>query len=387
MVKLLSEEERIRRTLILCVDSDNDLGVKASVKTPVIGRDDNLKAATSLAISDPEEADANAIFEAVRMYDRLTASAGPKEEYEVATVAGSELGGVAADRKMVSELMEVLKRFPADDVILVTDGYSDETIIPLVQSRVPVVSVRRIVIRHSKSIEESVALFSRYLKLLIEEPKYSKIALGIPGAIMLLICVLWALNLLKYAWVAFLTIFGGILFVKGFRLDELFKGAKTLHAPSLAKYLILFSYSAGILLIGIGCYQAYTFIITYIMPTPPETFSGWIKVLPRLAGWFALRSSIPIITGICVVSFGKTLHWAFKKDHRFLHGAVSIVMLVWSQRLIYEASYLLINPSLSYSGLIESILIGMFLLALSIIIAFTIKKRYSNFFKGEEIES
>ena len=29
------------RTLVLCVDRDDDLGVKAGVKTPVLGREEN----------------------------------------------------------------------------------------------------------------------------------------------------------------------------------------------------------------------------------------------------------------------------------------------------------------------------------------------------------
>ena len=63
------EEEK--RILILCVDRDDDLGKKAGIKTPVLGRDENLNAAIALALRDPEEADANAMFEGVRGYDRL----------------------------------------------------------------------------------------------------------------------------------------------------------------------------------------------------------------------------------------------------------------------------------------------------------------------------
>ena len=46
-----------RLILILCVDRDADLGTKADIKTPLIGRAANLNAAVSLALKDPEEAD------------------------------------------------------------------------------------------------------------------------------------------------------------------------------------------------------------------------------------------------------------------------------------------------------------------------------------------
>ena len=134
-------ESEQKRVLVLCVDRDGDLGAKAGVKTPVVGREDNISAAVSLALKDPEEPDANAMFEAVRIYDRLKAENRPEEVVEVATISGSELGGISADRKVVVELNDLLHSFEATEVILVSDGYSDEAVLPVVQSRVPVSAV------------------------------------------------------------------------------------------------------------------------------------------------------------------------------------------------------------------------------------------------------
>ena len=120
-----SAKKKPERFLVLCVDRDDDLGMKAGIKTPILGRKENINAAASLALRDPEEPDANAIFEAVRIYDNLKKGAKEQqEEYEVATIAGSDLGGVGADRQLVAKLNEVLNGFSATDVILVTDGYN-----------------------------------------------------------------------------------------------------------------------------------------------------------------------------------------------------------------------------------------------------------------------
>ena len=81
------------KTLILCIDGDNDIGVKGKVKTPILGRKANLDSATALAVSDPEEADANAMFGAVKLYDRMIKEY-PEESFEVATIAGTSRGGV-----------------------------------------------------------------------------------------------------------------------------------------------------------------------------------------------------------------------------------------------------------------------------------------------------
>ena len=164
MDKRETQQQTQKRILILCVDRDGDLEIKAAVKTPLLGRPANLDGAVALALKDPEEPDANAMFEAVRLYDRLQDEKQPDEIFEVATISGNDLGGVSADRKLVAELNSLLSSFSANEVILVTDGYSDEAVLPLVESRVPVSSVRRIVIKHSESIEETAAVFTKYIK-------------------------------------------------------------------------------------------------------------------------------------------------------------------------------------------------------------------------------
>jgi hypothetical protein len=185
-----AEQQTQKRILILCVDRDADIETKAGIKTPIVGRTANLDSAVSLALKDPEEADANAMFESVRLIDRLQQDKKPEETFEVATVSGSELGGVSADRKLVDELNRVIDSFSATEVILVTDGFTDEAILPLVQSRVPVSSVRRVVIKHSESIEETAAVFTKYFRMLFNDPRYSRIALGIPGLLFLLYGIL-----------------------------------------------------------------------------------------------------------------------------------------------------------------------------------------------------
>ena len=64
------DDKKTSKTLIICIDRDDDIG-RAGVKTPIVGRDACIQAAMKLAISGPEEADANAIFGAVRQYDEL----------------------------------------------------------------------------------------------------------------------------------------------------------------------------------------------------------------------------------------------------------------------------------------------------------------------------
>ena len=214
------EEKEQKRILVLCVDRDGDLESKAGVKTPLIGRGENLDGAVALALKDPEEPDANAMFEAIRVYDHLKAENNPAETFEIATLSGSELGGVGADRKIVAGLNELLQSFSASEVILITDGYSDEAVLPLVQSRVPVSSVRRIVVKHSESIEETAALLSRYLRMIIDNPRYSRVALGLPGLLILILAVMSFFGWVQYYLIFFVLVLSVALLVKGFGIDK-----------------------------------------------------------------------------------------------------------------------------------------------------------------------
>jgi len=227
MAKRETQQQTQKRILILCVDRDGDLEVKADIKTPLLGRTANLEGAIGLALKDPEEPDANAMFEAVRLYDRLQNERQPEEVFEVATISGSDLGGVSADRKLVTELNNLLGSFNANEVILVADGYSDEAILAVVESRVPVSSVRRIVIKHSESIEETAAVFTKYIRLLVDNPRYARMALGLPGVLVLIFGILWAIDNLRiypgaiyYYGIAFVIVLGGFLLIKAIGVDN-----------------------------------------------------------------------------------------------------------------------------------------------------------------------
>lgn len=380
-------EEKTERILVLCVDRDNDLGVKARIKTPVLGREENLNAAVSLALQDPEDPDSNAVFEAVRIYDRLRDNGVP-EENQIATITGLERAGVDADRKIISELTSVLEEFPASGVILVTDGYSDEAVLPLIQSRVPVNSVRRIVIKHSESIEETAAIFSRYLKIVTGTPRYSRYLLGLPGILIIVLAVLSLIpSGLLYAWTVIFVIVGTFFFIKGFGIDE---KIRRYSPPPLSGQIIGFSAAMGILLIGIGSYQALSYlfrnwdaVVTAILGFyPPTEPAQWLVLLPPLIGHFISRSITLIVIGVCVLLSGLSIRYFLRRDPRIWRTFVVIVAWAWSRQILYEVSQILISPEWSYQNLVFDIIVGILLTLTTALITFLLNKRYAPFFKG-----
>ncbi len=376
---------KVERILVLCVDRDDDLGMKAGINTPVIGRKENVNSAASLALRDPEEADANAMFEAVRIYDNLKKNAKGQEEHEVATIAGSDLEGVEADRQLVAELTEVLKVFQATDVILVTDGYTDEMVLPLIESRVPVTSVRRIVIQHSKNIEETAALFTRYMKILVENPRYSRMLLGLPGILFIVLGILAFIPRgLDYAIPALGVIVGAFLFMRGFRLDKaannFIKWVREYSPPPFTVQIAGFSAIAGILVILIGGYlgatAAYEAAINVADP---------LGEIPRLGGEFMYASTYLIGIGICVILSGRAIRWFFERDFRLWRTIVIVVAVAWTSVIFVEASKILINPRTTpYSTLAIAIVGGIPVVLSAFFTVLLLRRRYSAFSKGAE---
>ncbi len=391
----MPKAKKEEHVLILCVDRDNDLGVKAEIKTPLLGREANLRAAVRLALRDPEEPDANAMFEAVRIYDRLRQEeVETPQNYQIATITGSEIGNVGADRKVVSQLTEVLEKFPASDVILVTDGYSDEAILPLIESRVPITSVRRVVMKHSKSIEETAALFSRYLKMIVENPRYSRILLGLPGILLILLGILSVFNLLVYTGIAFLIVLGALLLVKGFGID---KGARGFYhwvgeysPPPLRVQIAGFSTVAGGLLVLVGCYLggvSATEAIPLLEP-PPVDLGQWLSYLPTLTGHFISESILAIVIGICVLLSGRVIRFFFERDSRLWRTVVVVVVVAWSWTIFSQAAQVLISPGKEvYTvGLVFTIIIGIPLAVGTAFISFLLHRKYASFFREKEEE-
>ncbi len=366
-------ESNEKRILILCVDRDGDLGTKAEIKTPLIGRAANLEGAVALALKDPEEPDANAMFEAVSLYDRLQKEKKPEEVFEISTICGSELGGVGADRKLVGELSTVLGSFSANEVILVTDGYTDEAVLPLVESRVPVSSVRRIVVKHSESIEESAQLMGKYLRMLIEDPKYSRIALGVPGVLFVSWVLCWVSNVAQYYPIALLVILGSVLLIKGFGVDRLaknfYKWAKEYSPPPLP--------------VQIGNYS--NALSSIVMP--PIDTGGWISMLPSLAGYYINGAIDLIVVGLATVLFGRVIRLYFDHDARVLRNGALIVSVVWCRWIFAGAADVLIAPS-SISNilmnLVFNIIVGILIGIASVLVVIIIHRSAKDFFTGSK---
>ncbi|ELZ87423.1 hypothetical protein C453_03694 [Haloferax elongans ATCC BAA-1513] len=140
--------------LVLCVDLDDDLGRKTGLDTPVVGRQNVEDAAVALATADPEDSDVNVLFQGIRVHDELLEE--EDEEVEVAAVTGLEGSDVKANRAIGEEIDTVLASLSTGEpihAIVISDGAQDESVLPVIRSRVPIDGVRRVVVRQAQNLE------------------------------------------------------------------------------------------------------------------------------------------------------------------------------------------------------------------------------------------
>jgi len=166
--------------LVVCVDLDDDLGRKTGMETPVIGRDAVQDAAVALATADPEDSDVNVLFEGVHLADTIE-----DETVEVAAVTGVDGRDIEANRKVGEELDRVLAEIATGEdirAIVVTDGAQDESVIPVIRSRVQIDAVRRVVVRQAQDLESMYYT----IKQVLDDPE-TRGTLLVPLGILLLI--------------------------------------------------------------------------------------------------------------------------------------------------------------------------------------------------------
>jgi putative membrane protein len=248
--------------LVVCVDRDDDLGRKAGVQGPVVGRQNVLDAALKLGVADPEDADTNAMLAAVRVHDELRRAG---DDCEVVVLTGSPKVGLLSDRRVAEQFDRVLVDHPADAAHLVSDGAEDEYLFPILSSRVRIDGVHRVFIRQSASLESTYYTLVRALK----DPKL-RAKTVLPFALVLLILGVAAAGGVIWWGVTGLAILLGIyLIFWTFDIDEAIidsiRSASTDVRQGSAAFGIGFT---AIALVAIGFLQGYNLYIAHPAETP-----------------------------------------------------------------------------------------------------------------------
>jgi len=329
------------KLLVICIDRDDDLGRKTGIPTPVVGRNACIEAAQRLALEDPEDADSNSIFFAVKTYEDLV-SKGYKTQ--VVVVTGVENRGVQADEKVASEIKSVLKKFSADGAVIVSDGEDDEMVIPVIQSVIPVISVQRVVMQVSRTIEHSYAVFGKFLKLVMYNPKYSKFFLGVPGILLLIggIGAVTGYNVEIFA--VLITILGGAFLIRAFDID---KAWANWAKPTPEGFTRMFTLITGLILIAAS-------VPAGITTVSPENISGDIGIINLITdevviGQF-VSGMIPFLwIGLGTIFVGILFSNWLNRKLRHISDLLRIIVLVALYPTVHQFTNILMYEESSFS--------------------------------------
>ena len=198
-------------TLVVCLDRGGDLASVA--EPPIVGTDAVESLVTEFGIDDPEDSRVNCLLEGLRVARDLEADG---EAVTVAVISGSgETVGVS--RSVARQTEQLLAAHEPDSAIVVTDSTEDERLVPIIESRVAVDAVDRVVVRQARDIESTYYLLKQFLA---DEELRETVLVPIGAALLAMPILLLVVNSVTMALGAIAAAVGLLLLYKGLGIDE-----------------------------------------------------------------------------------------------------------------------------------------------------------------------
>ena len=370
------ESTSASKLLVICIDRDDDIGKKAGIVSPVVGRNACLEAAQRLALEDPEDDDSNAIFGAVKTYEDLISKGYTAE---VVTIAGDKNRGVQADEKIIIQVKSVLQKFSANGAVIVSDGDDDEMVIPIIQNVIPVVSVQRVVMQVSKTIEHSYAVFGKFLKMVVYDTRYSKFFLGVPGILLLIGGIGTVVGYTAEIFAVLVSILGGAFLVRAFDID---KAWAHWAKPTPEGFTRMFTLITGLVLIAASVLSGVTTTNTENIPAD----AGIINIISDkiIVGQF-ISGMIPFLwIGLGTMFAGILFsNWLNRKVNH-VTDILRIVVLASLYPTVHQFTNILVNDASTFSLILPLVIgFGVTSASATLLIRRYRKKKYEKQSKSE----
>ena len=327
--------------MVLCIDRDNDLYEKAKVSGPLIGRERNTEGAVALALADPEDPDSNAIFYAIKIYDKMRSEGNT---VEIVTLTGDKGLGFKADKEISSQLDKIVTELNPTSCVLISDGASDEEMLPVIKSRLKVDSTKIIFIKQAKELEKTYFVLLEKLR----DPYFAKIVLGIPAILILLLSLSSYLHL---GWEPVGAIIGLYLLLRIFGVDEIVAGV-------MKEFRFSFERTSWIGYLGALAIFTIAVFVTY--QTVQKGIALGLSAEKLVA--FILGSTVPILfIGLMLLMSGKTIDAMIeKKKFRITKYILYSSIAALSTFVVVMGSRWVVNLSEPYVDF------GMFLIGIAV---------------------
>jgi len=234
-------------TLVICLDRTDDVGRVTGLRSPIVGWEAVRALVTDIGLADPEDSGVNTLLEGLRVAQDLR---DDDEEAIVAVISGDRESMVSADRAVARQLDDLIAEYGPDSAVVVVDSAEDERLVPIVESRVQVDSVDRVVVRQARDIESTYYLLKQFLA--DEELRQTVL---VPLGLTFLVFPVLAMQFgTAEGAAAITTVIGVFLLYKGFNIDEIMTGVS--HQVREALYsgqvsVVTYVVAAGLTLVGL----------------------------------------------------------------------------------------------------------------------------------------
>lgn len=241
----------------------------------------------------------------------------------------------------------------------------------------------------------------------MDNPRYARIALGIPGILVFIFGLLWAIDnsgiykgAISFYGMAIVIVLGTFLLFKGFGLDRsaknFYKWARDYEPPPLLIQISNYTVIAGILCIAVSVYLGIANVNMSAAPFP-EDLGGLLGAAPRIAAYFIKGIEDLLIVGTCIVLLGRSVRLYIERDSKLLRNAALIVSIAWFRWILDSTANLIYNPLYTdkpiasidnpfFTTFLFTIVIGILIGIASILLIYIINKSNKDFFKKKSGE-
>ncbi|UWG47319.1 ABC-type multidrug transport system, permease component [Halanaeroarchaeum sp. HSR-CO] len=194
------------------MDRSGDVPRKTGLATPIAGWEAIQSLVVDLGIADPEDSTVNCLLEGLNVTRSLR---DENEDAVVAVVSGGTDSMVGADQAIAREIEELIDRYDPETSIVVIDSTEDERLLPIIESRLQVDSVDRVVVRQARDLESTYYLLKQFLA---DEELRTTVLVPI-GIVLLVFPAILMLSSLAIAVGSIAAVIGVFLLYKGLSVD------------------------------------------------------------------------------------------------------------------------------------------------------------------------
>lgn len=225
-------------TLVVCLYRGDPL---SSTAPPIVGREAVESLVTTAGVEDPEDSRVNCLLEGLRVSEDL--------DDGIVAVLATRRDSVTGDREIAAQVDQLVEEYDPDSAVVVVDSAEDERLVPIVESRIPVDAVDRVVVRQARDIESTYYLLKQFLG----DEELRKTVLVPLGVALLVFPALLTVFDLTVAVAAIAGVVGVFLLYKGLSIDSLLAGLsegikQALYAGQIS--LVTYVVAAGLALVG-----------------------------------------------------------------------------------------------------------------------------------------